>query len=719
MKKEILILFVICTFNVLFSAACSQPPEEGVFVELKDNWEYRKGFEPAWLEPESELQWETVANVKNLDTISEIKDYKGDLTLRVKVPEQINNLIRKREHIALKLEDMADLPRIYFNSAFLGSIGNKEPYKYGCDFIFIKNIPYAAMLNDGNNLSAQDRKKRLAHEYPSIVEKKQNNYIYVILDLTHKVTPHGIRGSIPQLGSAELIYKNYYDNLILDSILCIIYFLIGSYHLLLWIRRRKDYYNLSFGIFVISFGIFLTANTSLSQIFFYDQYILKYRVDQISLMIFTLAIILFMSHFFLNKISRFAKLSIAANCTIIMVDLLASVSIMRLLRKIWFVILGAGCIYMLYIIARKIYEKNKDAYYLGGGILFIILSAIHDVLREQGLTSLPKLTPIAFQAMMVGIALVLANRFMRVHNDMEKLNLNLEKKVDERTEELRAAMEELEASNNSLESAMEELTTMNQQLTIIRDKLWSEMELAKKIQTVLLPIEPNIEGYDIAAYIDPADEVGGDYYDVINIDGRDWLVIGDVSGHGVPAGLIMMMVQTAIHAILYKFPDLNPSELLTIVNNAITENIKKLNDDKYMTINVFACAENGKFYFSGLHQDIFVYRKDKKDVELIETGGIWIGMIHDIAGLNNDRSLELNSGDALLLYTDGITEAWRKNSIRGERDSESDMYSSERLIDFFKDNANRSPNEIIKAIVSSLNEYSCHDDVTLMVIKRL
>lgn len=81
----------------------------------------------------------------------------------------------------------------------------------------------------------------------------------------------------------------------------------------------------------------------------------------------------------------------------------------------------------------------------------------------------------------------------------------------------------------------------------------------------------------------PADDVGGDYYDVINIGGYDWIVIGDVSGHGVTAGLVMMMVQTSIHSVLQGNPGIKPSELIEQVNSVIIGNIRKFNENKYLT----------------------------------------------------------------------------------------------------------------------------------------
>ena len=183
-------------------------------------------------------------------------------------------------------------------------------------------------------------------------------------------------------------------------------------------------------------------------------------------------------------------------------------------------------------------------------------------------------------------------------SELNSLNKNLEMKVLERTDELR--------------SANDEMTLINKNLIQTRDALWGEMQLAKRIQTALLPSDPQMKGYEISGHMTPCDDVGGDYYDVINYREMDWLIIGDVSGHGVPAGLIMMMVQTSIRSTLEQNPRLEPSKLLALVNKTITSNIRQLDENKYMTITVLAAIESGKFAFSGMHQDILVYRADTK-----------------------------------------------------------------------------------------------------------
>jgi|GEM_PF-618612 len=289
--------------------------------------------------------------------------------------------------------------------------------------------------------------------------------------------------------------------------------------------------------------------------------------------------------------------------------------------------------------------------------------------------------------------------------ELEELNLKLEDKVEERTEELNSTMEELRA--------------VNDQLIKTQDSLWGEMELAKKIQTVLLPEKPQISGYDISAYMKPASEVGGDYYDVINVEDQDWVIIGDVSGHGVPAGLIMMMVQTSIHTALKQNQNLDPTELLIIVNKAITENIRLLDENRFMTITALATRKDGQFTFAGLHQDIIIYDSKLKEVNSIKTDGMWIGLIDDISEKLQNNTYTLEIGDKMLLFSDGITESWIKGSIENNRNVDSDMFGNKKLENIFLQSGELSTDEIKQEIIKELNYYECNDDITLVVLERL
>ncbi|MDY6933606.1 MAG: PP2C family protein-serine/threonine phosphatase [Spirochaetota bacterium] len=257
----------------------------------------------------------------------------------------------------------------------------------------------------------------------------------------------------------------------------------------------------------------------------------------------------------------------------------------------------------------------------------------------------------------------------------------------------------------------EELHQSHMKLSQAMDSLWGEMQLAKKIQTVLLPINPKINGFEISGIMIPADDVGGDYFDVINADGVNWLIIGDVSGHGVPAGLIMMMAQTSIQTILNQHPNISPSKLLTILNKVLSKNIKNLGEEKYMTLSALSANDKGEVTFSGLHQDIMLYRADCDMVERIETNGIWLGIFDDIDRISSDESFKMNHGDIVLLFTDGITEATDERDV---------MFSDEKLLEIFRRFCNMDSIDAIQdGILKELESYHKSDDITLLMAKRI
>ncbi len=264
----------------------------------------------------------------------------------------------------------------------------------------------------------------------------------------------------------------------------------------------------------------------------------------------------------------------------------------------------------------------------------------------------------------------------------------LEQIVAERTRQVRQQKDQLEAANKAL---------------------WGEMHLAKKIQTTLLPEQPKIPGYNITAFMRPADEVGGDYYDVINAKNADWIMIGDVSGHGVPAGLVMMMVQTSVRTALEIHRDASTDKVLAYVNRVISRNIQKLGESKYMTITVFSVQPDGKVFYSGLHQDILIYRADSRQVEQVHSRGMWIGILDDVQEITPVDELQLGPDDVMLLYTDGISEAMNEQEA---------MFSVAQLVELLTEYGTASVGEIEERILGAMKGYESDDDITLIVLKR-
>ncbi len=250
----------------------------------------------------------------------------------------------------------------------------------------------------------------------------------------------------------------------------------------------------------------------------------------------------------------------------------------------------------------------------------------------------------------------------------------------------------------------------------ISAKLSKEMEITSGIQNSLIPEKSEIQGYDVTGYMKPAESVGGDYYDVINTPKKDWIIIGDVSGHGILSGLIMMMVQTSIHLTLSNNDEITPSELLRIIINGIEDNIRKISkyQYKYMTITIFCHDKNGNFVHAGQHQDLLIFRSENSTIESIPTEGLWIGLgklNESNKNLIQDKTFQMNKGDTLLLYTDGVTES--------EEKSEGNMLGVEGLSEILKNSKENSTTEIKDQILEKLESYTTKDDTTFLIIKKL
>lgn len=248
-----------------------------------------------------------------------------------------------------------------------------------------------------------------------------------------------------------------------------------------------------------------------------------------------------------------------------------------------------------------------------------------------------------------------------------------------------------------------------------KERLKQEMEIANQIQTSLAPVIPATSEFEIAAVMKPAEEVGGDYYDIIT-DSQDrlWVAIGDVSGHGVTAGLIMMMAETAFNGFVTDDAAALPGEIITKINRVLYGNLeKRLKTQLFMTLLVMKYEGEGRFIFAGAHLDIIVYRVQERRVEIITTQGTFLGVIPDVQGITPDLDVTLARGDTMVIYTDGITEAMNE---------EHELFGEIRLGDIIEKHASGSPGEIKEAIVDAALRWCNHDqrdDMSLIVLRRL
>jgi len=242
-------------------------------------------------------------------------------------------------------------------------------------------------------------------------------------------------------------------------------------------------------------------------------------------------------------------------------------------------------------------------------------------------------------------------------------------------------------------------------------RLEQELDIATRIQTSILPRDLQVENLEIAATMVPATEVGGDYYDVLPGSGGCWLGIGDVAGHGLRPGLVMMMLQSMVAALGRENFSAAPSEIIQIVNATLYDNVRnRLGQDEHATLTLLRYFANGELVFAGAHEDLVILRAATGRCERIETLGTWVGATEDIADATEDQRARLQDGDVLLLFTDGVIEA---SNAKGEQ------YGIERLCAAFEAARGAPVAEIRDRLLASVQGFLAvqDDDIALLVAR--
>jgi sigma-B regulation protein RsbU (phosphoserine phosphatase) len=243
---------------------------------------------------------------------------------------------------------------------------------------------------------------------------------------------------------------------------------------------------------------------------------------------------------------------------------------------------------------------------------------------------------------------------------------------------------------------------------IEKQKMEDELIIAREIQKGLLPGKlPDIPRYDIAAVNISSKQVGGDYYDVIKLNNEKFIIaIADVSGKGTPASLLMANLQAMIRALVPI--GLSLPELTKRVNDLIYEST---GNDRFITFFWGALDTNSNTlnYVNAGHNPPILLRRDGK-IERLEIGGLLIGVMKTVVPYK-EGNIQLNTGDTLVLFTDGVSEAM---------DSQGVEYGEDKLFSVIKSNQNENACIILNRIVESVQEYSGayqSDDITMVVVK--
>lgn len=279
----------------------------------------------------------------------------------------------------------------------------------------------------------------------------------------------------------------------------------------------------------------------------------------------------------------------------------------------------------------------------------------------------------------------------------------------------------------------------NEQQAVERARVDEQLHIARQLQKLILPRDTEVPGIDIAYEVLPADLVGGDYLDVLPCQDGAWVAVGDVSGHGIGAGMTMFMVQSAMSALCRQvegrrggqaglvqaelgqaesgqgerglIDDRRPSAVVKHLNDVLYENIRVRREaDDYITFVAALVTCDGKVRYSGGHLDILVKRRTG-ELEVVHTRGAWIGAFPTIDHALFDDELALDDGDMIVLYTDGVTEA---------RNGRGEQFGPDRLHSIVREAGDGDPRRLRDAVIDAVRRWSDDvpaDDVTILTLR--
>jgi PAS domain S-box-containing protein len=273
---------------------------------------------------------------------------------------------------------------------------------------------------------------------------------------------------------------------------------------------------------------------------------------------------------------------------------------------------------------------------------------------------------------------------------------------------------EINGLQEQLKAFTDWITKTSKAAKVENARMSSELEITQRLQQMMLPRDEDmrkIAGLDISGSMEPATEIGGDYYDVVCKDGGVVIGIGDVTGHGLESGVIAIMVQTAVRTLLAS-GQYESRKFFDALNRVIYDNVRRMHCDRNLTLSLLHYKDK-VVTISGQHEEVLVVRGngvlERHDTLNL---GFPLGLEEDISSFIGEAKVPLHSGDVMVAYTDGITEAMNCAGV---------AFGIGRLSEAVRTSHQKPASAIREAVLNSLKKYiggqDLLDDVSLLVIK--
>ncbi|MCP4138153.1 MAG: SpoIIE family protein phosphatase [bacterium] len=664
------------------------------FSKIPNTWRFKPGDNMDYRLPEwDDSAWDIIKSLPHNWRHPSYTPYSPEnfawYRVRFQFPE--------KEHphsLLLKLGPIKDADEVYFNGTLIGKSGKIDrggeiPKKHAYDKIRLYPVPPGSIrYNEENVLAIR-------------VQALFSDSAGFDTSISHAL-----------LGNEKKILNAAYLWNMIPFLFSVVIITVGSYFLFMFIRRRETYENLLFAGLCYSISGYFILGSQVKYYLgldFYRSKKIEYILVSIMLYIFTDFFYFYFPERTITLKNRVRKyLVYCANCIPLTI---AAIVIATGDIRVWNNVNKLALQPLLivpfslsfWILIENSLRKNRDALLMLAGISQGIVTIINDILVKRNLLPWGSVGHFGFFIFLLFFAAILANRYMRLQDEIEELNINLEEKVRDRTEQLEETMEEMSEINKLLKTAHEMADI--------------DMLMAVHIQSALFPGEPpQSSEWDIAFTFTPMAGVSGDFYDFYE-DGDQLLGVSlfDVSGHGISSGLITMIARSIIFNQFHENHSEELNDLIRKANIRLKREIGKI--DNYLTGVLLRFTGPQVEYVNAGHPDIL---HKKAGTGKIETPGKnQEGFRGGLLGLEKFKvsfgvnRFSMAQGDMVLLHSDGLTDSTNPHK---------ESYKK-KIIPAF---SNAPTHTAAGAMEHILNDYYSfldtnlpQDDLTIMVIKRL
>ncbi|EPG74683.1 SpoIIE-like protein phosphatase domain protein [Leptospira fainei serovar Hurstbridge str. BUT 6] len=490
-----------------------------------------------------------------------------------------------------------------------------------------------------------------------------------------------------RLGESESLHKAWENERYLDIFLAGGLFCVGMLHLIFAVFRKGEPASLYFGIFCIVMatrGIFAGTRIAAEYLPFlgFEHFI---RIEYIT---FYLAIPVFLSYILSIFPREFKRVFvdivwwIAIIATIIVLAL--PVRIFTFTITIYYLVAFLAGALGLYSLTKAAVRRKQGAITILGGFIFIYAAMIHDLFYATFFLDTGYFAHIGAFAFLLAQSIFLSIRSSENLDRLIDLSRNLEKRVEERTKQLRNA------------------------LRLIRN----DLTVAREIQKDLLNLKDNeritISDLTFEVLHKPLAEVGGDLYDILELpDGSVRIFAADATGHGVQAALLTILIRRAYED--HRLKEDRPGKLMSALSAEFHETYK--NVGTYFSASILEVSNDRRTLRYSLAGAPPVIVQTDGGEQLLECENPLVGLLKDF--VYTEREIELPHGFRILCFTDGLTEASREMG---------DYFGSERVLGFLRQGRDTELNILIPMVYSELLKFlglgGPKDDVLLIGFER-